>query len=388
MLLKSIAATMLATVMGTGLVSGANADPNLFEGVSTATPKAGAAFYITSARGRPVMTLTDQARISGSIPTQFGKVTPLIHLGDITAPLRLVESTTATKQSGVILGNQINCGGETCWEVNFATNGVNPDYGLILLERDVPLNAGQILHGCFSDPDVAFVSGNRPAWVKLNSGAADVMPRIVLRPISGTSDQYQLRAVSVQKNAVGRHEFRQEIMLNGGTTNTFDDETLKKTDFTCTWRITTQDDIDLYNGTPQETGIAQESLDELRAYYKDAIPFKLFASNGKFCTKYKQFNSNAGQCPTCTVTMTDGATAGHPAGSLLVTANNNWSGVVTPSAGGQSALANGSGSWSSKISGPYSGLDFNLKFEHLNSVMTMHMKSKLGTVVGEFRCAD
>lgn len=350
--------------------------PSLFDGVKPTSPGAGQFFLLANARGVPVLTLTERVREGDG----FKPLKPTLETPSGKIELRLLESTTQNKPMGVVLGKEIRCGEQTCWTVDFATNGEDADYALMLLDRDVPLTAGETMHGCYNDPPTDKLSSNRPIWAALNSGSDTMLPRIVLRPIENEPGHFQLRAIEKEPDAQGVYKFRDELLLNTGTPTLFDDHFITKTDYTCTWRTVTQTYLDGEAAEAERFPNSAELAASVKDYKEDTT-FQLYASNGKFCQNYKQFDSNAGQCATCSVAFEQA-----PDGKIAVTSNNGWSADVTQATDQGTALATGSGKWSDTVGGPYSGLPFTVSFEDAHDVMTMQMKTELGVVAARFRC--
>ncbi len=97
---------------------------------------------------------------------------------------------------------------------------------------------------------------------------------------------------------------------------------------------------------------------------------------------WQQISSNAGQCPTCRITISG------PGPELAVQANNGWRAVVRPMA--KSSMLSGSGDWAPNTRRTYSGKPLTARFvllrdDMLLMEMTVHLGAKKRIIRATFR---
>ncbi|MBD9373443.1 hypothetical protein IB238_12515 [Rhizobium sp. ARZ01] len=110
----------------------------------------------------------------------------------------------------------------------------------------------------------------------------------------------------------------------------------------------------------------------------------LYAEDLGFAGEWRQIHSNAGQCPTCRISV-------QQAGStLIIDANNGWMATAEAGDQGNPDLARGAGSWRSDTNKTYAGKSFELLLvrNDENLHMTMHVRPGTGaarTIRGIFQ---
>ena len=111
----------------------------------------------------------------------------------------------------------------------------------------------------------------------------------------------------------------------------------------------------------------------LLAMLVPATPLR--ADGSHFAGEWRQIHSNAGQCPTCRITV-------RQAGStVVIEANNDWNAAAEAGDQGNPDLARGAGHWKSGTNKTYAGEIFDLRLVRNddNLHLTMRVKPETGS---------